>query len=371
MTIPFIVQIQDGSARRGQLTTSQGVVDTPQFMPVGTCGSVKGVDCERLTETGAQMMLVNTYHLWLRPGPELVQKLGGIHRFTGWKGSILSDSGGYQVFSLQSIRKISEKGVSFRSHLDGSPKFLSPEGAIQIQETLGVDVAMVLDECPRFDMPAKEIAYSVAMTCRWARRCFTARRRAETALFAITQGAGSEELRTECIQQLAETTFDGFAIGGLSVGEVKEEMYRVLNFHTKQLPAHRPRYLMGVGTPQDIVQAVSEGVDLFDCVMPTRAGRFGRAFISGDTPYLNIRNAQWARDPLPLDETCSCIACRNYTKGYIHHLFKAKEMLGPQLLSNHNLTHYLALMKRIRKSIEDGHFSELCRAEMERWNLLT
>jgi queuine tRNA-ribosyltransferase len=365
--IPFELLSTDGSARRGRLTTTSGVIDTPQFMPVGTCGSVKGVDCERLAETSAQVMLVNTYHLWLRPGEERIRELGGIHKFSGWKGSILSDSGGYQVFSLQKIRTIAEEGVSFRSHIDGAKKFLSPEGAIAIQETLGVDIAMVLDECPSFELSYDQVARSVDLTCRWASRCFSARQRRETAVFAITQGAGYSDIRRSCIQRLAELPFDGFAIGGLSVGEPKEEMYRVLNEHVGELPEMRPRYLMGVGTPGDIVEAVKNGIDMFDCVMPTRSGRFGRAFVNGERPYINIRNSQFAGKTDPLDADCSCIACRNYSCGYIHHLFKAKEMLGPQLLSVHNLTHYLALMQRIRLAIEEKRFAELYKDEMSRW----
>jgi queuine tRNA-ribosyltransferase len=361
-----------GAARLGSFSTAHGTFDTPNFMPVGTQGSVKGIDAERLEEIGAQIMLVNTYHLWLRPEPEVVQRLGGIHKFSGWNGPILSDSGGFQVFSLQGIRKLTEEGVEFRSHIDGKKCFLSPEKAVEIQETLGVDIAMVLDECPDATLPHEKISTSLDMTHRWAKRCLVARKREETALFGITQGACYQDLRTRSAEELSAIEhngrgFDGLAIGGLSVGEPIPAMYEVLSYHVQQLPENKVRYLMGVGTPEDIVQAVSEGVDLFDCVMPTRSGRFGRAFVKGDSAYLNIKNAMHRESGEPLDSTCSCLTCRRYTRGYLHHLFKAEEMLGPVLLSLHNLAHYQTLMREIREAIANDTFAEYHQSERKRW----
>ncbi len=357
----------DGQARLGSFTTAHGTFDTPNFMPVGTKASVKGVDTERLKEAGTQITLVNTYHLWLRPGSGLIQKCGGIHKFCAWPGPILSDSGGFQVFSLNSIRKLSEDGVEFRSHIDGAKCFLSPEKSIQVQEELGVDIAMVLDECPPGGCDHSYAENSLEMTIRWAKRSLAARRNDSTAIFGITQGNVHRDLRTRAAEELSAVDFDGMAIGGLSVGEPKEKMYEVLSYHVAQLPEHKIRYLMGVGTPEDIVESVSRGVDLFDCVMPTRSGRFGRAFIRGELPYINIKNAEHSLDSSPLDPTCKCVACRNYSRAYIHHLFKVDEMLGPQLLSVHNLTHYLDLMSSIRQAIAQGGFGELYRLERARW----
>ena len=358
----------DGGARLGTFSTTHGSFDTPNFMPVGTRASVKGIDCERLKEVGTQITLVNTYHLWLRPGHEAIKEFGGIHSFCNWDGPILSDSGGFQIFSLQSIRKLTEEGVEFRSHIDGTKQFLSPEKAIEIQEALGVDIAMVLDECPAADMTYDEVAASMEMTHRWARRCIDARTQADrTALFGITQGGMHKDLRTRSAEVLSELPFEGYAIGGLSVGEPKPVMYEVLSYHVEQLPDKAIRYLMGVGTPQDIVEAVSRGVDLFDCVIPTRSGRFGRAFISGETPYINIKNARHRNDKRPLDEDCACLACRSYSRAYIHHLYRVEEMLGPILISIHNLSYYMALMERIRESIRTGSFNDLYIREHERW----
>jgi len=365
---PFSIWSHDGHARRGAFRTAlHGNFQTPAFMPVGTKASVKGVDHERLREAGAEITLVNTYHLNLRPGSPLINSLGGIHRFCSWEGPILSDSGGYQVFSLQSIRSISEEGVRFRSHLDGAEIMLTPERSVAIQEELGVDIAMAFDECPPADLDYDGFARSLERTLRWEKRSAEARSRPETALFGITQGGMNRELRTQSIQGLQDIGFDGYAIGGLSVGEPQEVMYEVLSYHAQQLPESQIRYLMGVGTPADIVEAVSHGVDLFDCVMPTRAGRFGRAFLGGDHPYLNIRNACWSRSEEPLDKNCRCLACRRYSRAYIHHLFKAEEMLGPQLLSIHNLAHYLTLMSEIRKAIETGTFGLLYQKVRSRW----
>jgi len=364
----FLETKRDGSARTGRYKTRSGEFSTPNFMPVGTRGSVKGVDVERLSEIGAQILLVNTYHLWLRPTAEIVSDLGGIHRFMNWPGPILSDSGGYQVFSLQGIRKLKEEGVEFRSHIDGAKCFLSPEVAISVQEKLGVDIAMVLDECPMAGLSQEELDKSLSLTLRWAKRSLDARKNPQTAIFGITQGGSNSELRKRAAEELSAMPFDGMAIGGLSVGEKKEIMYEVLSYHVSQLPSQKIKYLMGVGTPEDIIEAVSKGVDLFDCVMPTRAGRFGRAFVNEDQPTLNIRNSCHLKDTQPLDKTCSCLACRNYCRGYIHHLFRVGEMLGPQLLSVHNLAHYLDLMKKIRQAIETGQFSSLYAEIKKRWH---
>ena len=363
----FHVHSTCGKARRGEYITASGPFSTPNFMPVGTRGSVKGVDVERLREIGTEITLVNTYHLWLRPGPSVVRALGDIHAFCNFHGPILSDSGGFQVFSLKGMRTLSEEGVEFRSHLDGAKKFLSPEKSIEIQEELGVDIAMVLDEGPAGTLDHAAVEKSLHMTHRWARRSLAARKHDRTSIFGITQGGVFRDLRTLSAENLSEVPFDGMAIGGLSVGESKESMYDVLSYHPEQLPANKIRYLMGVGTPEDIVEAVSQGVDLFDCVMPTRSGRFGRAFITGAEPFINIKNSRFALDTTPLDESCGCVACRNYSKGYVHHLFKVGEMLGPQLLSIHNLSHYLTLMRGIRSAIEEGSFGELHARERARW----
>jgi queuine tRNA-ribosyltransferase len=312
-------------------------------------------------------MLVNTYHLWLRPGHERIKRVGGIHTFSGWKGPILSDSGGYQVFSLKGIRSITEDGVEFRSHLDGSKQFLSPEKSIEVQQTMGVDIAMALDECPTSTLDFATIERSLEMTIRWAKRSLAARTDPEMCMFGITQGALHRELRTRSAELIREIPFDGYAIGGLSVGEPKGAMYEVLSYHVAQLPETQIRYLMGVGTPEDIIEAVSRGVDIFDCVMPTRSGRFGRVFVDTDPPFLNIKNSRYAEDTTPIDPTCGCLACRNYSKAYIHHLFKVGEMLGPQLASIHNVAHYLGFMSKIRLSIEEGSFAHLYAQIKSRW----
>lgn len=361
----FTVKAVDGNARLGVFQTRHGVFDTPNFMPVGTRASVKGVDCERLQEAGTQITLVNTYHLMLRPGSGLIKQIGGIHNFCNWRGPILSDSGGFQVFSLKDIRKISEEGVEFRSYLDGAKYFLTPERSLEIQQELDVDIAMAFDECPAAGQGHQEVEKSLELTLRWAKRSLAARDTA--AVFGITQGGTFPDLRARAAEELGALPFDGYAIGGLSVGESKELMYEVLQYHVRQLPSDHIRYLMGVGTPEDIIQAVSEGVDLFDCVIPTRAGRFGRAYVSGAAPYINIKNSRYASDTSPLDQECSCLACRNYSRAYLNHLFKVGEMLGPQLLSIHNLTHYLSLVSKIRTSIAAGSFLTLFKEEKSRW----
>jgi queuine tRNA-ribosyltransferase len=363
----YTLHSKHGDARRGQFRARSGTFQTPTFMPVGTKASVKGVDVERLAECGASVMLVNTYHLWLRPGHERIKRVGGIHKFSGWQGPILSDSGGYQVFSLKGIRKITEDGVEFRSHLDGSKQFLSPERSIEVQQTMGVDIAMALDECPSSTLDFATIERSLSMTLRWAKRSLEARSDPGMCMFGITQGALHRELRTRSAEAISNIPFDGYAIGGLSVGEPKGDMYEVLSYHAAQLPDTHIRYLMGVGTPEDIIEAVARGVDIFDCVMPTRSGRFGRVFVNSEPPFVNIKNSQFAEDTGPIDPTCPCLACRIYSRAYIHHLFKVGEMLGPQLASIHNLTHYLSFMDRIRISIEDGSFDGLYNQIKKRW----
>ena len=362
----FKILKTDGKARRGSYQTMHGEFQTPYFMPVGTKASVKGIDTDRLGKMGAQTLLVNTYHLWLRPGHELIERFGGIHKFMDWDGPILSDSGGFQVYSLQKIRKMNSEGVKFKSHLDGVEKFLTPELSIEIQEALGVDIAMVLDECPDATQSWQKISDSLDLTLDWAKRSLGARKKG-TAVFGITQGALYEDLRKKAAEELGAMDFDGIAIGGLSVGETRDQMYEVLNYHVDHLPQDKIHYLMGVGTPEDIVTAVSEGIDIFDCVMPTRSGRFGRAFISGEEPYINIKNAKFAESDMALDPECDCLTCKKYSRAYLNHLFKVREMLGPVLLSIHNLRFYLNLMEKIRASIEVGEFDSLYQAETKRW----
>ena len=357
----------NGMARLGTYQTVHGSFQTPNFMVVGTKASVKGIDTHTIASLGSQIVLVNTFHLWLRPGEDLVEKMGGIQKFMAWNGPVLSDSGGFQVFSLQKLRKIEEEGVRFQSPIDGQKLFLSPERSIQIQEKLGVDIAMGFDECPASDLSYDETARSLSRTQRWLERCLKAKTRHDMSLFGITQGGLHDRLRGDSAAHLSGLPFDGYAIGGLSVGESQEEMYRILEFHPQQLPHERIRYLMGVGTPEDLVEAVFRGVDLFDCVMPTRSGRFGRAFISGEEPTLNIKNVRFREDSQPLDEDCDCLACRRYSRAYLHHLFRVEEMLGPQLMSIHNVRYYMRWMETIRRAIHTGRLSQLREQERARW----
>jgi len=358
---------RDGRARLGRLTTPHGVVDTPAFMPVGTRGTVKGLLPEQLRAAGVQMLLANTYHLALRPGAEIVAQLGGLHRFMAWHGPILTDSGGYQVFSLAGIRRLSDQGVEFRSPVDGSWLLLTPERAVQIQELLGSDIAMCLDECPPFDAGEAVLGQAVRRTCHWAERCRQAHRRADQALFAIVQGGLNLELRQQCARALVALDFPGYALGGFSVGEPPDWMYPVLAATAESLPEDKPRYLMGVGRPQDILEAVAAGVDLFDCVLPTRNGRNAQAFVR--TGVLRLRNAIHRTDPRPLDEDCPCPACRYYSRAYLHHLFHAEEMLGPILLSLHNVTFYQRLMAEIRQAIASGQFAQYRAARLAQYCL--
>ncbi len=347
----FTVLATSGSARRGRLELAHGAVDTPVFMPVGTYGTVKAMAPRELVELGAQIVLGNTFHLWLRPGQEVIAAHGGLHRFMGWDKPILTDSGGFQVWSLGPLRKIAEEGVAFASPVNGDKLFLSPELSMQIQRTLDSDIVMVFDECTPYPATRDEAADSMALSLRWARRSrdeFAASGNAN-ALFGIVQGGMYEDLRDESLAGLAEIGFDGFAIGGLSVGEPKEEMLRVLAHVGPRLPETRPRYLMGVGTPEDLVAGVTAGIDMFDCVMPTRNARNGWLFTRfGD---IKIRNARYKSDTGPLDATCGCHACRHFSRGYLHHLNRVNEILGARLATIHNLFYYQQLMADLREAI--------------------
>ncbi len=342
-------------ARLGRIHTPHGSVDTPAFMPVGTQGTVKGLTVEHLRSTGAQMILGNTYHLALRPGAERVAKLGGLHRFMLWDGPILTDSGGFQIFSLADRAKITEHGAMFRSHIDGSLLELTPEHAIEIQENLGSDVAMVLDHVVALPNERSVILDAMDRSLRWAERCLNVAKRSEQAKFAIVQGGLDEALRVEHAQRLTQLPFHGFAVGGLSVGEPPEEMQRILTATTPHLPVDKPRYLMGVGRPIDLLEGVARGIDMFDCVMPTRNARNALAFTWSGT--MRLRNAVHAEDSRPLDETCPCLACK-HSRAYLRHLFIAQEMLGPILLTHHNLTFYQLLMKAVRSHLAAGDFAD-------------
>lgn len=352
-------------ARVGRWETPHGVVETPAFMPVGTLATVKGLTPEQLVQAGAQMVLANTYHLALRPGPDVVAELGGLHRFMCWDGPILTDSGGFQVFSLASMRKIDDEKVVFRSHIDGSLLELTPEQAVQIQEKLGADCIMCLDECPPHDAPMEKMLNAVDRTTRWAARCRDAQRRSDQALFGIVQGGTSQKLREHSANGLLPLDFPGYAIGGLSVGEAPTDMYDTLDFTVPMLPADRPRYLMGVGRPVDILEGVLRGLDLFDCVMPTRNGRNATAFTSEGT--LKLRNLKHRTDPRPLDPECGCPVCQRFSRAYLRHLFIAKEMLGPILLSWHNIAYYQQMLKKLRTAIREGRSAEFRAAQLAGW----
>ena len=353
MTLGFDVLATDGAARRGRLVTAHGSIDTPAFMPVGTAGTVKAMLPESVAETGAQIILGNTYHLMLRPGAERVAKLGGLHRFMNWPGPILTDSGGFQVMSLAGLRKLDANGVTFRSHVDGSYQRLTPERSIEIQHLLDADVTMAFDECTPFPATEAQAAESMRLSMRWAERSKAAfRPRAGYGLFGIVQGGVHRDLRVESAAALKAIGFDGYAIGGLAVGEGQEAMFATLDVTAPLLPADRPRYLMGVGKPEDIVGAVLRGVDMFDCVIPTRSGRTAQAWTR--TGSLNMRNARHAEDEAPLDPDCTCPACRSYSRAYLHHLTKAGEILGVMLLTWHNLTYYQDLMRGLRDAIAAG-----------------
>ncbi|MXO74024.1 tRNA guanosine(34) transglycosylase Tgt [Altererythrobacter aerius] len=367
----FSISATDGKARTGTIAMERGEIRTPAFMPVGTAATVKAMKPETVRETGADIILGNTYHLMLRPGAERVARLGGLHRFMNWDRPILTDSGGYQVMSLADLRKLTEEGVSFRSHIDGSRHMLTPERSMEIQRLLGSDIVMAFDECPRADRPLGEIEVSMERSMRWARRSRDAfdeggEHAARSALFGIQQGALDERLRARSAGALQEIGFDGYAIGGLAVGEGQEAMFATLDFAPGQLPADRPRYLMGVGKPDDLVGAVLRGVDMFDCVLPTRSGRNGQAFTwSGP---LNLRNARHAEDTGPLDAECSCSVCGTYGRAYLHHLTKAGEMLGAMLLTEHNLSFYQQLMSSMRTAIAEEAMTPFATAFFERYS---
>ena len=339
-------------ARLGRLATPHGVVETPCFMPVGTQGTVKAVLPRDLHELGCQILLGNTYHLYLRPGHERIRQLGGLHRFMNWPGPILTDSGGYQVFSLAAMRKITEDGARFQSHIDGSSHLLTPEKAVEIQEALGSDIAMVLDECVPHDAARSYVRESTERTIRWAERCLNARDRPEQLMFGIVQGGMFEDLRRGCVDALAPMAFDGFAVGGLGVGEGEAKLNNVGAFTVELLPEDKPRYLMGVGRPRDIIHAVRAGFDMFDCVIPTRNGRNGTLFTWQGK--VSIKRAEYADDARPLDESCGCYSCRNFSRAYLRHLFMAGEILSAQLNSLHNLYFYHRLMDKCREAIRDG-----------------
>jgi queuine tRNA-ribosyltransferase len=346
----FSVLATSGAARRGRLELSHGVVETPVFMPVGTYGSVKAMAPDELMSLGAQIVLGNTFHLWLRPGLEVIAAHGGLHRFMGWPRPLLTDSGGFQVYSLGPLRKVQESGVAFASPINGDRMFLTPELSIEIQRAFDSDIAMVFDECTPYPATHAEAAQSMELSLRWARRSKTAHAENRNALFGIVQGGIYDDLRDASTAALVDVGFDGYAIGGLSVGEPKEQMLRVLAHVAPRLPAGGPRYLMGVGTPEDLVEGVRAGIDMFDCVLPTRNARNGWLFTRyGD---LKIRNARYRTDTSPLDATCGCYACREFTRGYLHHLQRANEILGARLATIHNLHYYLTLMTEIRAAIE-------------------
>ena len=356
----FAVEAVDGAARTGAISMYRGQIRTPAFMPVGTAATVKAMKPETVRKTGADIILGNTYHLMLRPGAERVAKLGGLHKFMNWDRPILTDSGGYQVLSLSDLRKLTEKGVEFRSHIDGSKHMLTPERSMEIQRLLGSDIVMAFDECPRADRPRDEIAASMEMSMRWAKRSregFNAggEHAERSALFGIQQGALDEDLRKISADKLADIGFDGYAIGGLAVGEGQEAMFATLDFAPAQLPQDRPRYLMGVGKPDDLVGAVERGVDMFDCVLPSRSGRNGQAF-TWNGP-MNLRNARFAEDTDPLDNRCTCDTCNTYSRAYLHHLVKSQEILGAMLMTEHNIAFYQQLMQAMRDAIGEGRFA--------------
>ncbi|PZQ51385.1 MAG: tRNA guanosine(34) transglycosylase Tgt [Rhodovulum sulfidophilum] len=361
--IEFDIAARDGMARTGVLRMPRGEIRTPAFMPVGTAGTVKAMLPESVRETGADILLGNTYHLMLRPGAERVARLGGLHRFMNWERPILTDSGGFQVMSLNELRKLTEEGVTFKSHVDGSTHFLSPETSMEIQRLLGSDIVMCFDECPALPATEEAVAASMRLSMRWALRSREAfGDRPGHALFGIMQGGVTRDLREESAEALRGIGFDGYAIGGLAVGEGQEAMFGVLDYAPGFLPEDRPRYLMGVGKPDDIVGAVMRGVDMFDCVLPSRSGRTGQVFTRRGA--LNIKNARHAEDPRPLDEACGCPACRSYSRAYLHHVFKASEIIASMLLTWHNLRYYQDLVAGLRAAIAEGRLAAFA-AEFE------
>ncbi|HYF95072.1 MAG TPA: tRNA guanosine(34) transglycosylase Tgt [Symbiobacteriaceae bacterium] len=367
VTIELLKTDPSSRARRGRLHTPHGTVETPVFMPVGTQATVKTLNPEEVRDLGAQIILSNTYHLYLRPGHDLVAEAGGLHRFMNWHGAILTDSGGFQVFSLSELRKITEEGVKFRSHIDGSEHFLSPEKAMEIQNALGADIIMAFDECTPWPCEWEYARRSMERTTRWLMRCKEAHRRPDTqALYGIVQGSTFGDLRREHARQIVELDLPGYAIGGLSVGEPKELMAEMLDVAVPLLPENKPRYLMGVGSPEDLVEGVWRGIDQFDCVLPTRIARHGSVFLPEGK--LTVRNAEFARDFEPIQQGCDCYACRHYSRAYIRHLLKAEEMLGLRLCSIHNLRFLVRTMEEIRASIETGTFARYRKEFLTRWH---
>ncbi len=366
MNFSYDLLATDGAARAGTLHTAHGDVPTPTFMAVGTAGTVKAMTADAVRATGAKIVLGNTYHLMLRPGPERVARLGGLHKMMDWPGPILTDSGGFQVMSLAKLRKLEESGVTFRSHIDGTAYHLTPERSTEIQHLLDATITMQLDECTNFPATHHEAAESMRLSARWAKRSRDAFiRREGYGQFGIVQGSVYEDLRRESADALAALEFEGYAIGGLAVGEGQAMMFEVLDYTAPMLPAHKPRYLMGVGTPDDLLGAVARGVDMFDCVMPTRAGRTARGFTSRG--IFNLRNARFQDDTRPLDPDCGCLCCTRHTRAYLHHLFRCEEMLGPMLLTTHNLTYYQSLMQNGRDAILAGGYADYCAAVREGW----
>lgn len=370
LPVKFKLEKKLNKARIGIIETPHGTIETPVFMPVGTQATVKSMTPEELEEIGAEIILGNTYHLYLRPGDELVDKFGGIQKFMNWKKPVLTDSGGFQVFSLGALRKITEEGVQFRSHLDGSKHFLSPEKSIEIQNNLGSDIVMLFDECPPGLSTREYIIPSIERTTRWAKRCIEAHKKPDVqGLFAIVQGGIYEDLREKSLNELMEMDeyFSGYAIGGLAVGEPREDMYRILDYIVEKCPEEKPRYLMGVGEPLDMLEAVEAGIDMMDCVQPSRIGRHGTVF----TKYgrLVIKNAMYSEDERALDEDCQCYVCRNYKRGYIRHLFKAEEILGQRLATYHNLYFLINLMKNAREAIKEDRFVEFKEEFIKNYNL--
>ncbi len=357
----FRLEKKDAScaARLGSLTTGHGVIPTPIFMPVGTQATVKAMSPEELREVNTRIILANTYHLYIRPGHELIGRMGGLHEFMAWSGPILTDSGGFQVFSLGELCRIKEEGVTFQSHLDGSSHCISPEVSIGIQEALGADIIMCFDECPPSTADYEYVRKSMEMTSRWAQRCKDAKRRDDQALFGIVQGGRFPDLRARSARDLRDIGFDGYALGGLSVGEEKEIMHGVMEACEPLLPEDRPRYVMGIGTPEDLIEGIYRGYDMFDCVMPTRNARNGMLFTS--TGSLNIKNARYAEDRAPIDPECGCHVCRTYTRAYLRHLYRSGEILSSRFNTYHNLFYYLSLMEGARSAIADGRFADFRR----------
>ncbi len=368
MSVRFTLNTTDGNARTGTVHTAHGDIRTPAFMPVGTAATVKGMMPESVAATGADILLSNTYHLMLRPGAERIAKLGGLHRFMHWDKPILTDSGGFQVMSLSKLRKIDEQAVTFQSHLDGATHVLSPERAMEIQYLLDSDISMVLDECTPYPATEQQAADSMRLSMRWAERSKNAFiPRQGYGVFGIVQGSVYPELRQESAEALRAIGFDGYAVGGLAVGEGQEVMFKVLDITVPHLPKDRPRYLMGVGKPDDIIGAVLRGIDMFDCVIPTRSGRFARAYTHFGE--VNMRNAAHADDSAPLEPGCPCPACSHYSRAYLHHLFKADEMLGPMLLTWHNLAFYQRLMSELREAITQGRVAAYAEAFLEKYRI--